>query len=144
MTDWTGYNNQGFAAFIQGIAATDNPWVKTCAAHAEWTTGHETARARHALGENATTAPLPLYTVKDVATASIDPRGFKVTFARLGAQFSKQSAEDHAAKIITMGRLATVVEITPAEQLQVIAGQWDGYAKTSDIDAEVTKEMAAA
>ncbi|WP_282129362.1 hypothetical protein [Roseobacter litoralis] len=135
---FTGYENQGFVAFIQGASVDANPYVNHFHGHTEWVVGYETARARHALGEDATTAPLPIYTVRDQATASMDPRGYRVTFARLGANWSKASAQEHANQIKKYGRLAEVLEITPAQQLEIFAGEWDGFTATASLAAPVT------
>lgn len=134
---FTGYENQGFVAFMHGASSDANPWVRDCAAHAEWLIGHANAAARAATGQ-ALAAPNPIYTVKDLASARMDAQGFRVSFVRLGANWSLESAEEHAKGIRRMGRLAEVLEITPAEQLEIFSGAWDGHAPRPALDAPIT------
>lgn len=133
-TTVTGYENQGFVAFMQGATPEANPWVADFRGHAEWARGYAMAAAMPAKPE---CAPLPINTVRDQATGQMDPRGYRVTFVRIGANWSRASAEAHAEGIRRMGRKAEVIEITPAEQLEIFAGAWDGFTRSGDLDSPV-------
>lgn len=137
---WSNGANHGYVARCVGKPRNAMPWAAKSQLGRDWFVGWDMANEMIAIGVRPIKGLLPIYTIQDVAATPQGHKGYKVTYARLGANWTRSAALSHAANIEASGRKARVVEINIQDHKRVMAGDFDTFVQGSPSNATLPFE----